>query len=134
MDRFNKNANIPNIEDFLWTELRGGELGAVTIGFFPKVLQEEVDDSITMIDVADSIDYSQQVVKLNVYLWLCAKNEGNTKNSALLKSMENSLDMIIESFQDEDNEYMLSKLRAQAEYIDDVDYSCNRITIQVTVL
>ena len=132
MDRINRNANIPNIEDFLYTEL-SKDLSNIKNGFFPKVLKEGKDDSIVMIDVAGDIDYDRTPIKVDVYIWLCAKNNGY-KNSALLKEMESKLDNIVEKFQDEQNIYLLNKKRAKAMYINDAEYSCNMITIRVTVL
>ena len=133
MDRINRNANIPNIEDFLYTEMYK-ILDNITIGFFPKVLKDGTDDSITMIDVANDINYDDVSIPIDVYIWLCAKNHGSSKNSSLLKTMENKLDDMIEKFQDKNNIYLLKKKRAKAMYIDDADYSCNMVTIKVTVL
>jgi len=133
MDKINKNANISSIEDFLYTEFFGISEKLV-IGFFPEVLEEGTDDTILIIDLANGINLKTTPIKVNAYIWLCAKNEGGTKNSNALKLMEESLNEIISEFQDENNEYMLSKIRSNPSKVDDTDYFSNVITVQVTVL
>lgn len=133
MDNINKNANIPDIEDLLYIEL-SKKLDNIKVGFFPKAIEEATDSSFVLIDVANDIDYTYIPIKVGAYIWLCAKNAGDTKNSAALKKMENKLDDIVESFQDEKNIYLLRKKRSKAMYINNEAYSCNMVTLEVTIL
>lgn len=133
MDRINRNANISAIEDFLYTELMSVS-DNVKIGFFPEVLKEGDDDALAMIDLANDIDLKATPIKVNAYIWLCAKNISGTKNSYALKQMEEALDDVVSAFQDEENIYMLSKVKANTSPIDGTDFYSNVYTVQITVL
>jgi len=131
MDRFNKNANISSIEDFLYSQI-AVVLDNVRVGFIPSALEETKDDSLVLIDIIGDINYTV-VPKVSVLIHLCAKNIGDTKNSNLLKQMEDKLDTIIESFQDENKTYTLRKVSAFTEPLGDLPYYCNVIKLQVSV-
>lgn len=131
MDKFNKDANISNIEDFLYVNL-APVLDNIYVGFVPDMLKEEDDDTLVMIDITSPIKYTT-IPKAYVDIVLCAKNAGFSKNSHKLKEMEDKLDSVIEKFQDENNIYMMRKLEATTEPFKDVPYYSNIITIEVSV-
>lgn len=132
MDRFNTNANISSIEDFLFTQL-APKLDNIYIGFMSNVIEESNSDSYVLIDISSDI-YYDVVTYAYVDIWLCAKNIENTKNSSLLKSMEDKLDDVVMKFQDKSNTYLLTKVKATSVPISDAPYYCNLITLKVTVL